>query len=97
VVSSTNVISLKEGDKVTFGDEDTIYIIESFEFNQEAVGIATLCRITIREMSKEATTETEKSTGETPSTEGETETTQTEEQTGSSGDQETTTETQTTE
>jgi len=62
--SASNIVTLKEDAKVSFEGGDTIYVIDSFEFNNEDVSKATLCKITIHEMSKTATTETESSSSE---------------------------------
>ncbi|MFC1651926.1 hypothetical protein ACFL24_02100 [Patescibacteria group bacterium] len=66
--SGTNIITLKEDKKVSFEDGDTIYTIDSFEFNNKDITKATLCKVTIHEMSKTDTTKTESSTSDEATT-----------------------------
>ncbi len=65
---STTAKSLKAGDKVSFGTETTVYIIDKFAFNQTTVSKATLCTITIHEVSKSAATTSQSTSGTTSET-----------------------------
>ncbi len=71
---STNIIEIKEKDKISFASGKFIYLVDSFEFSPEDSKKATLCKISIHEMNQEVDESTKETDKETSAEETSTET-----------------------